>query len=180
MNKKVESFSELNRSFSMNKNPVRLIDKTLTDTVKKEASASPRKRKNYNFHQLEETYQRFLNVLCKGTYVRPHRHTAPPKAETFLLLEGKIAFLIFSETGEILEHHILEGRGPKFGIDILPGVWHSLVCLSETAVCFEGKHGPYDPASDKDFATWAPPENSEGTAQYLDTLERKILELSAG
>lgn len=159
-------------------NPIRIIDSSLSDKIKEEAKSSPRKRKNYNFHELNETYQRFLNVLCRSTYVRPHKHTNPPKAETFLILEGKIAFLIFSEEGVLLESHILEAGGPKYGIDILPGVWHSLVCLSDTAVCFEGKHGPYNPATDKDFAKWAPHENSEDAISYLKNLEDEIKSLS--
>jgi cupin fold WbuC family metalloprotein len=157
----------------MNSN-VRIIDSQLIDKVKEKAIQSPRKRMNYNFHELDETYQRFLNILCKGTYVRPHRHTTPPKAETFLILEGKISFLIFSDDGNVMESHILEAGGPNYGIDILPGVWHSLVCLSDTAVCFEGKHGPYNPASDKDFAKWAPLENSKEATEYLVTLEKDL------
>ncbi|NBU96643.1 MAG: cupin fold metalloprotein, WbuC family, partial [Spirochaetia bacterium] len=58
---------------------------------------------------------------------------------------------------------------------ILPGVWHSLVCISETAVCFEGKHGPYNPANDKDFASWAPLENTEEAKQYLSLMEKGII-----
>ncbi len=155
-------------------NKIRLINTALIGKVKAKAIESPRKRMNHNFHELDETYQRFLNILCKGTYVRPHRHTNPPKAETFLILEGKISFLIFSDEGEIIESHILQADGNNYGIDILPGVWHSLVCISDTAVCFEGKHGPYNPPNDKDFASWAPLENTEEAKQYLNLLGKKI------
>lgn len=155
-------------------NKVRIIDTILIEEVRNKAIQSPRKRMNHNFHQLEETYQRFLNILCRGTYVRPHRHTDPPKAETFLILEGKISFLLFNDSGSIIESHILEAGGPKFGIDILPGVWHSLVCISDTAVCFEGKHGPYNPANDKDFAPWAPLENTEDAMKYVWMLENSF------
>jgi len=158
-------------------NSVRIINSQLIDDVREKALNAPRKRLNYNFHELGETYQRFLNILCKGTYVRPHRHTTPPKAETFLILEGKISFLIFSDDGNVIESHVLEAGGPNYGIDILPGVWHSLVCLSETAVCFEGKHGPYNPASDKDFAEWAPIENSKEAFEYLVALENNLTHL---
>lgn len=153
------------------KNKVRIIDTVLIGEVRNQALISPRKRLNHNFHDLEETYQRFLNILCRGTYIRPHRHTEPPKAETFLILEGKISFLLFDDSGSIIESHILQAGGPNYGIDILPGVWHSLVCISDTAVCFEGKHGPYNPANDKDFAPWAPIENTEDAREYLWMLE---------
>lgn len=36
---------------------------------------------------------------------------------------------------------------------------------------FEVKPGPYDPASDKDFATWAPPEYSPPAPAYLAEIE---------
>ncbi|MCB1144413.1 MAG: WbuC family cupin fold metalloprotein [Leptospiraceae bacterium] len=146
---------------------VSLISRDLIDGVIQKADESPRKRMNHNFHQLEETYQRFLNVLCKGTYVRPHRHLDPPKAETFLVLEGELVFIEFDDFGNILNKYRLKSGGPNFGIDIQPGVWHSLVCVSEKAVCFEGKHGPYNPANDKDFASWAPDEKSPEKEEVL-------------
>lgn len=146
----------------------------ISDTIKK-AKQSDRKRTNYNFHEFHETYQRFLNVLCKGTYVRPHKHSHPPKAETFLVLQGKLAFLIFNETGELIEKHILSSEGPNFGIDIQPHIWHSLVCLSEVAVCFEGKHGPYDPSTDKEFAKWAPEENTVEAIAQIKNWEESLI-----
>jgi cupin fold WbuC family metalloprotein len=155
----------------------KLIDKQLIfDTIQK-AKLSRRKRINFNFHELHETYQRFLNVLCKGTYIRPHRHSNPPKAETFLVLQGKIAFLIFNEQAEIIEKHILSNQGPNFGIDLQPNVWHSLVCLSEVAVCFEGKHGPYEPSTDKEFAKWAPEENTQEANILLQEWEKLFIPL---
>jgi cupin fold WbuC family metalloprotein len=57
---------------------------------------------NYNFHQsAEENPHRFLNVLLKGTYVRPHRHLTPPKAESFLILEGVIEVFLFDDAGVV-------------------------------------------------------------------------------
>jgi cupin fold WbuC family metalloprotein len=145
----------------------KLINIELMNTTIQKALSSERKRINYNFHELHETYQRFLNVLCKNTYVRPHKHSSPPKAETFIIIKGKILFLIFDETGEVIESHLLSSEGPCFGIDLQPGVWHSLVCLSEVAICFEGKHGPYDPTTDKEFASWAPQEGSLDAKEIL-------------
>jgi len=155
----------------------KLIDKQLIFETIQKAKLSSRKRINFNFHELHETYQRFLNVLCKGTYIRPHRHSNPPKAETFLVLQGKIAFLIFNEQAEIIEKHILSNQGPNFGIDLQPNVWHSLVCLSEVAVCFEGKHGPYEPSTDKEFAKWAPEENTQEANILLQEWEKLFIPL---
>lgn len=158
----------------MEKIEYQLINSQLINQTVQKARESQRRRMNYNFHELHETYQRFLNVLCKGTYVRPHRHIQPPKAETFLILEGEIVFLIFDDLGKIQSCIQLSCINNNKGIDIKPGVWHSIICLSEYAVCFEGKHGPYNPLTDKEFAPWAPEENTLSATHYLKYLETFI------
>ncbi len=150
--------------------PFQEINEGLFSVVLEKASQSPRKRANYNFHLYEETYQRFLNVLSKDTYICPHKHTEPEKAETFLALKGKVGFLAFDDQGNVIHHVILSSEGPCYGIDIQPGVWHTIVCLSDTAICFEGKTGPYNPNADKIFVTWAPLENEPTTQAYLNKL----------
>lgn len=159
----------------MEKPIFQLINTQLIQSTIQKAQESPRKRMNHNFHELEETYQRFLNVLCKGTYVRPHRHKNPPKAETFLILEGEIAFLIFNDQGNLNSIFHLSCSNNNKGIDLQPNVWHSIICLSDYAVCFEGKHGPYNPNTDKEFASWAPEENSPESKNYLENLEKQVI-----
>ena len=56
------------------------------------------------------------------------------------------------------------------GIDLRPGLWHSIAALTPVAVCYEVKPGPWDPATDKEFAPWAPEEGSDAASQYLATL----------
>lgn len=113
-------------------------------------------------------------MLTKDTYVQPHKHSDPPKPETFLILEGKLGFFIFDNDGNITEKYILSSAGPSFGIDIQPDVWHSIVCLTDSCICFEGKSGPYDPSSDKNFAKWAPSEGSPEAISYLKKLKNNL------
>jgi cupin fold WbuC family metalloprotein len=106
--------------------------------------------------------------MLRGTYIAPHRHSDPPKAEAFLALEGELAFFTFDDSGRIATAHVL-GRD-AIGIDIQPGVWHTLAVLTPHAVCYEVKPGPYSPAKDKDFAPWAPREGDPEAAAYLERL----------
>jgi cupin fold WbuC family metalloprotein len=106
--------------------------------------------------------------MAKGTYVAPHRHLNPPKAESFVVLEGEVAFFIFDDAGGVVRTEVV-GRDPM-GIDLAPGVWHTLTPVSEHAVCYEVKPGPYSVSNDKDFATWAPREGDPGVAEYLGNL----------
>jgi len=146
---------------------IQLIDHKLIERVISEAKSSPRKRKNFNFHQLPEVYQRFLNVLTASTFVSVHRHLSDPKPETFVILQGEVGFIIFDNDGSIKEKHLLSSKGPVYGIDIQPGVWHNLVCLSEVAVCFEGKSGPYIETTDKEFLSHFPAEGDPKSEDQL-------------
>jgi cupin fold WbuC family metalloprotein len=148
---------------------IKTLNKALFQDLIERAQRSPRLRINHNFHaSMEDNPHRFLNVMAKGTYIAPHRHLDPPKAESFVVLDGEVAFFIFDDAGEVVRTEIL--GGDPIGIDLAPGVWHTLSPVSAYAVCYEVKPGPYSAANDKDFAPWAPREGDSGVAGYLEKL----------
>jgi cupin fold WbuC family metalloprotein len=154
--------------------PVQIIDESLFDAVAARAQAAPRRRLNHNFHSTpEDNPHRFLNVLLRGTYIRPHRHSDPPKSEAFLVLEGTGEVITFTEAGEVSARYRLgdavEGR-KCWGVDLAPGVWHTVIALSERVICYEVKPGPWEPATDKEFAPWAPPEGDPSVTRFLEEL----------
>jgi cupin fold WbuC family metalloprotein len=157
---------------------VKLIPGSLFDTVAALAESSPRLRMNHNFHSgPTDNPHRFLNVLLRGTYIRPHRHLDPPKSESFLVLEGIADVVLFDDDGAITARHQLGDQpdaespeGRLWGIDIPPGVWHTVLARTKRVVCFEVKPGPWVAASDKEFATWAPAENDPGAPAYCNAL----------
>jgi cupin fold WbuC family metalloprotein len=150
---------------------LQLITEELIQATLAEARRSPRRRMNHNFHAgADDNPHRFLNVLLQHTYIAPHRHSNPPKAESFLVLEGRVALFCFDDAGAVRSRHVLERGGAAFGIDLAPGVWHTLTAVTPHAVCYEVKPGPWDPASDKEFAVWAPREGDAGAAAYLRAL----------
>jgi cupin fold WbuC family metalloprotein len=154
---------------------IHLISESLFNTVANHAAASLRRRMNHNFHSgPTDNPHRFLNVLLRGTYVRPHRHLDPPKAESFLVLEGVADVVLFDDYGSITNRYRLGADSPEghlWGVDLSPGVWHTIVAKTERVVCFEVKPGPWEPANDKEFATWAPAETDPAAASYRNALE---------
>lgn len=163
---------------------VQFITEELIERVVSQAKQSARQRKNYNFHSgNEDNPHRFLNVFLQGSYVRPHRHLIPPKSESFLVLKGSLVAYVFDDEGSIISGHILgdgslQGKAPSrvtdpavsLGIDLQPGLWHSVAALTPVTVCYEVKPGPWDPSTDKEFAPWAPAEGSSEGAKYLADL----------
>jgi cupin fold WbuC family metalloprotein len=151
-------------------NGIQLIDSTLLEAVTERARKSPRLRMNHNFHRdAADNPHRFLNALIRGTYSAPHRHLLPPKAESFVALAGEVAVFLFDDSGAVTGCHVL-GHDGLLGIDIPAGTWHSVAAISESAVCFEVKPGPYELSNDKEFAPFAPREGDPNAPAYLEQL----------
>jgi cupin fold WbuC family metalloprotein len=135
------------------------------------ARQSPRRRVILPLHKAhEDRLHRMFNAVQPGTYIRPHRHSAPPKAESIIVLRGAIHFFEFAETGVVLKQARLAAGTSLFGVDIEPGVIHTFVAVQPDTVIFEAKNGPYEATNDKDFAPWAPAEGTPEAAAYLQKL----------
>ena len=89
-------------------------------------------------------------------------------------MKGRGAVIIFDDTGRVTDTHILEAGGNTLGVEIPPGVWHSILSLEEGTVFFEVKDGPYIATTDKDFAPWAPAPGDENVQSYLKELEDMV------
>lgn len=151
--------------------PVNLITAELMQRVIEASRSSPRKRMILPLHKSHDALlHRMLNVFQPGSYVQPHRHLDPPKAESIVVLRGAIHFVAFEADGAVARHYTLEAGTPVFGVDIEPGVYHTFFALTEDTVLFEVKNGPYAHSNDKDFAAWAPKEGDPEAAAYLEQL----------
>ncbi|MBI5439726.1 MAG: WbuC family cupin fold metalloprotein [Deltaproteobacteria bacterium] len=146
---------------------MKILDREMLDRLASRAASSPRGRANENVHEdLEDPIQRFANALEPGTYVRPHRHADPPRWELFLALRGGAAVLVFNEEGCVLERVEISAEADTWGVEVPGGKWHTLAALEPGTVLFELKPGPYRPASDKEFAPWAPAEGEPACGAY--------------
>ncbi len=150
---------------------VQLITTDLIEALRVRAAAGPRLRINHNFHSgPADNPHRFLNVMLRGTYVQPHRHKTPAKAESWVLLNGSVRLFTFDEQGVVAGSWLLSAEGLARGIDVAPGIWHTVCVVSDWAAVYEVKPGPWDPATDKEFASWAPAEGDPAAANYLESL----------
>ncbi len=148
-----------------------LIEESIVEEALAYSRRSPRLRVILPFHKApEDPLHRMLNAAQPGTYVRPHRHLDPPKSETWVLLRGRVLFFTFEDDGRIRASVELAAGSPRFGVDLVPGVYHTFLVLEPDTVIFEVKNGPYAKETDKSFAPWAPPEGDANAAEYLDGL----------
>lgn len=89
------------------------------------------------------------------------------------MLEGAADVILFDDGGAITARYRLGAESPEgrlWGIDLPPGVWHTILPTTARAVCFEVKPGPWEPSIDKEFAEWAPREGDPAAAEYCERL----------
>ena len=150
---------------------VTLLTNDLLAQAQNYARSSSRSRVILPLHKsASDPLQRMLNAMEPGTYVQPHRHSFPAKAESIVVLMGAICFVMFDEHGNVKLMHDIVAGSPTFGIDVEAGIYHTFFPLVSGTVVFEAKPGPYSAADDKDFAVWAPKEGSSGVTSYLEML----------
>lgn len=148
------------------------LTQALVQSGIEQSRLSPRLRIIQPLHKSDDALlHRMFNVLQPGTYIRPHWHREPPKDESLVVLQGKIAVFIFSDCGAVRNVITLAAGSSSFGVDFVAGICHSFVVLAPDTVVFEVKPGPYVRLTDKDFAPWAPAEGVPEAVSYLQRLE---------
>jgi len=151
-----------------------IIDQAVLDAASDAARASPRGRRNRNFHGANESAcHRLLNAIEPGSYVAPHRHLDPAKDESIVILRGRLGCVFFDAAGRI-ERKCMLSPNDTVGVDIPHGTWHSIVALEPGTVFFEAKAGPYLPLSADETAAWAPREGEDGAAVFCAVLHSEF------
>jgi cupin fold WbuC family metalloprotein len=158
-----------------------ILDLPLLDAVSGEAQSSPRLRKNRNLHAGDAAVcNRLLNAIEPGSYVAPHRHLHGEKDETIVVVRGRLGVVIFDGKGAVAASAVLGAGGPRFGVDVSRGTYHTFVALEPGTVFFEAKAGPYAPLADDERAPWAPAEGDPGVREYLAGLEDVLARAERG
>ena len=154
---------------------MKVVTSELLQQLTESARTSPRLRKNHNLHPSDESRcHRLLNAIEPASYIRPHRHLDPEKAEAFILLSGRLGLIQFSDTGQATETVILSRQDGTLAADVPSGVFHTAVSLEAGTVFFEAKAGPYLPLGEAETAAWAPPEGDAAAPQYLERLKKLL------
>ena len=148
--------------------------KTLMD----DSHLSTRKRQNHNIHtDYRDSCQRLFNAIGFNSYIPPHRHSLDPVHECLIAVSGLFALFIFENNGNIMKvskfgSEIYRNLDEKCdaGVEIPPDAWHTVIALSDSAVLFEVKAGPFNPLLAKEVAPWAPMEGDQNALNYLKEL----------
>ena len=117
------------------------------------------------------TLHEMIIVHSRGNYVPPHKHFN--KAESFHLIDGHLAIVIFFENGKIKQViHLSDKENIYYRLQ--DSIYHTVVPLSEYVVYHEVTDGPFL-VDEKYEATWAPKKNDlKQVKVYQKQLMEKI------
>jgi cupin fold WbuC family metalloprotein len=150
---------------------MKIINSSVFKDLVSKATASERRRSNYNLHETsQDLIQRYLVGSKLDSYFRPHRHRA--RIELALILRGCFDVLLFSDQAVVTQRISFGPDCGNTGFELPPDIWHTWLPMIDDSIFFEVKQGPYDPAVSIDFAPWSPPEGDPGVSAFLANLRR--------
>lgn len=156
-------------------NSVQIINRELLEKLASLARESPRRRRNYNFHETEsDACHRLLNAIEPDSYIQPHCHREVTKDETLIVVRGRLGVIFFDDHGAVTAALALAPASESVGVNIPHGVYHTLVALESGSVFFEAKAGPFTPLRPDEKASWAPAEGDTQAASYLNKIKQRF------
>ncbi|EAQ63864.1 hypothetical protein MED121_03803 [Marinomonas sp. MED121] len=75
----------------------------------------------------------------------------------------------------MIEKLSLSPNQPIMGTEFPENTWHSIYPETEDVIILELKPGPFTPATESDFAVWAPKEGELGVSEFMTWLENSKL-----
>ena len=130
---------------------MKLLDKTLFDSIEEEAKASPRHRMNYDLRTQaldgdstwRDNSQRMLNVMLRDTVIPIHRHSET--SETVIILRGSGDEVTYDSEGKEMERVTLVYGSECAAVQVPRNVYHTFIPHEDGTVIFEAKDRAYDP-----------------------------------
>lgn len=162
---------------------IKVFSSKYLDDLVGEAVVSQRRRRHRNVHlDYSEPCQRLFNAIEPDSYLRPHCHGSAQGSEMMIAVRGLMALILFSDIGEV-EQILFFGSDPgnvtkevAVGVEVFPGVWHSVVSLKTGSILLEVKSGPFDPSDPKRLAHWAPEEGSADAQLFFEKIRNEVIE----
>ncbi len=114
--------------------------------------------------------------ICRyiGDYCMPDKHHNMPESHT--IIEGTEAIVLFDDFGGIQDIFILDRDKGYLTYRIDSEVYHMTIPLTEYAVDFEVKPGPFKPEMNI-FPKWAPEASDKDAVQnFLNVIMKQIKE----
>jgi cupin fold WbuC family metalloprotein len=141
------------------------------ERLKTVALSSPLRRSRLCLHRSDEdALHEMIIALSRNCLFPPHRH--PTKSESYHMIEGRFALIIFQDDGVPLRSFMLTpvGKGGVVCCRLNTPVFHAILPLDEIVIFQEVTNGPFK-RGEAVLASWAP----SGDPELREFLERAAI-----
>lgn len=140
------------------RNEVATVNKDIVNELKSISEQLGRKNVRICLHNNQaEKLHSMVNLINNNQYSLPHKHLN--KEESYHIIEGRMAFIIFDEDGTATDKCIL-GPDGNFLLRVGANIFHATIPLTETAIFHESRLGPFPKGGDSVYPAWAPNEDN--------------------
>lgn len=151
------------------------IKQTDLDLLKSEAKKSSLRRARLCLHKnSDEQVHEMIIAFCFDSYVTPHRHVN--KTESFHVIEGKLAVIIFDESGDVVNKIIMAPLESVFTFlyRLSSPLWHTVIPMTEYAIIHETTTGPFI-QGEAERPKWAPNGNEHKSVnRFMERLRQAV------
>lgn len=156
---------------------IAVVDRPQIEDLKQAAVADPLGRARICLHMSPaDPIHEMVIAIRRGSYSRPHRNVRQSKS--YFAIDGRIALIIFDDSGKIVERICLEpGSAAPFFCRLNSNCWHTVVACSDMAVFLETNGGPFI-KEQEEYAPWAPDNHEAEVESHLNAIERIAHEMS--
>jgi len=150
-----------------------LVDRGLCAELKAEALATGRNARLSLHAGPDELLHQMVIVQHRSHYNRPKLHMG--KAKSWHLIEGRMAIVVFDETGKVVERTVLDER-EAFLYRLPADLYHTNVPLTPHVIHQEILLGPFVGDSDRRYGAFSPDGSDQAAAaDYILGLVRDLL-----
>lgn len=120
----------------------------------------------------DNSLQEMFICRTQGDYVPPDKHFGIPESHT--IIQGSEAIILFSDDGDIIDVFLLDRDRGYISYRINSDVYHMTVPITDVAIDYEVKPGPFLPENNI-YPDWAPKNEDNETVQlFLNQIQSKI------
>jgi cupin fold WbuC family metalloprotein len=139
-----------------NQDDLAIVGPEWIDRLKMIALKSPLRRSRLCLHRSDDDkLHEMIIVLARDCLFRPHRH--PSKTESFHMIDGRLAVIIFAHDGTPVRSVMLTppGNGGAICYRLCTPMFHAVLPLDDVVVYHETTNGPFV-ENEAIMADWAP------------------------
>ena len=151
------------------KKPVRVDDLLIQELKNRSAHLNGKNMRLCLHESPDSSFHDMVILERRANYYRPHKHLL--KEESYHIIEGSQAVVIFNDNGDIEDTCLLEPGGSLI-YRVGSNTYHMVMPISDLIIYHEAKQGPFLGSEDSVFPDWAP--NGDDLGEVVKFMEKLI------